>query len=37
MRLIDADAITNSNELATKIFSLNLTHYIEVDDFWTWL
>ena len=32
MRLIDADAITNSNELATKIFSLNLTPYIEVDD-----
>lgn len=31
-RLVDADAITSSNELATKIVSHNLTPYIKVDD-----
>jgi len=31
-RLIDAYAITNSKELTKKIFSLNLTPYIKVDD-----
>lgn len=32
MRLIDADAITGSKELAKKIVSINLTPYIKVDD-----
>ena len=31
-RLVDADAITSSNELATKIVSHNLTPYIKVGD-----
>lgn len=31
-RLIDADAITSSNELATKIVTYNLTPYLKVDD-----
>lgn len=31
-RLIDADAITSSNELAKKIVSYNLTPYLKVDD-----
>ena len=32
MRLIDADKITESNELAKKIEIMNLTPYINVDD-----
>ena len=32
MRLIDADVLTESNELATKLFVNNLTPYIKVDD-----
>ncbi len=32
MRLIDADAITKSKELAKKVKSCSLTPYIAVDD-----
>ena len=32
MRLIDADLITGSNELATKVVTRNLVPYIKVDD-----
>ncbi len=32
MRLIDADAITNSNKLTHKLIVYNFTPYIKVDD-----